>query len=194
MLRRVTKARGIDATKPVPGVVLSRADLIARVKDHGRLSRSAEVHDVLGFNSKFTDLQAGLGLAQLRKLAERIRKKKQLLQWYRESLAGAGSIAFPPIDHNETVPWFVDILCDDRPALEAHLKSAGIETRRFYLPIHGQPCYQAQGKYPNTEYIAEHGLWLPSSPALTRSDVERIASEIVATETQTMKRTVGQNS
>ena len=34
MLRRVTKARGIEATKPVPGVVLSRAELIARVKEH----------------------------------------------------------------------------------------------------------------------------------------------------------------
>ncbi len=153
-----------------------------RAKDHGRLSRSAEVHDAIGFNSKFTDLQAAMGLAQLRKLPERIAKKKQLFEWYRESLAEAGSIVFPPLDLNETVPWFVDILCHDRAPLEAHLKSAGIEARRFYLPIHSQPCYQVAGNYPNTEYIAEHGLWLPSSPALTRADVERIAGEILALE------------
>ena len=149
------------------------------MKDHGRLSRSAEIHDTLGFNSKFTDLQAALGLAQLRKLEERIAKKRQLYAWYRELLAGAEGITFPAIDLHENVPWFVDILCDDRRAIEQHLKTCGIETRRFYLPIHSQPCYQAEGNYPNTEYIAEHGLWLPSSPALAREDVERICDEIL---------------
>jgi perosamine synthetase len=180
------------------GIVVTHSkhlyESVVRLKDHGRLRRSSEVHDVLGFNPKFTDLQAGVGLAQLRKLPERIAKKQHLFHWYRESLAGAASIAFPPIDLHETVPWFVDILCADRPALEVHLRSAGIETRRFYRPLHSQPCYRAAGDYPNAEYIAQHGLWLPSSPTLTPGDVEQIASEILAIETAAREQTVGQNS
>ena len=59
-----------------------------RIKDHGRLNRSAEIHDTIGFNSKFTDLQAALALAQLRKLPERIEKKRALFGRYQERLRG----------------------------------------------------------------------------------------------------------
>lgn len=156
-----------------------------RIKDHGRLSRSAEVHDTLGFNSKFTDLQAALVLSQFRSLPERIVRKRDIFSFYRDRLSGLPGIFLPPMDLSQTVPWFADILCEDRDALETHLAASGIQTRRFYLPIHSQPCYARipqQGgdgaEYPGTAYAARHGLWLPSSISLTAADLARIASEI----------------
>jgi perosamine synthetase len=164
-------------------IVTRRKDLYEaclRIKDHGRLSRSAEVHDTLGFNSKFTDLQAALALAQLRKLPTRIAAKRELFGWYREFLAGISEINIPPMDLTDAVPWFVDVVCRDRSALESHLASAGIETRRFYLPIHSQPCYRHDGKYPATEEISARGLWLPSSVNLTRAEVQNICARITS--------------
>lgn len=155
-----------------------------RLKDHGRPARSSEVHETFGFNSKFTDLQAALGLAQLRKLPDRIKQKRELYRWYRDELASLVGIEFPPIDLSETVPWFVDILCADRAALESHLKSAGIGTRRFYLPLHSQPCFMRNGSYPNTELISRTGLWLPSSSTVTRLEVAHICSHIQALDRQ----------
>jgi len=166
------------------GIILTRRkdlyEAFARIKDHGRLSRTAEVHDTLGFNSKFTDLQAALGLAQFRKLPERIEKKGQIFRWYRELLAGAEGIAVPPMDLQETVPWFVDLLCNDRAALVSAMAGAGIETRNFYLPVHSQPCYRAEGNYPVTQEISARGLWLPSSVSLTQTDVENICAQVKA--------------
>jgi perosamine synthetase len=164
-------------------VVTHRKELyeaFARIKDHGRASRSAEVHEIFGFNSKFTDLQAAMGLAQFRKLAERMAQKRRLFEWYRELLDGVEAVEVPPMNLREEVPWFVDVLCADRAALENHLRAAGIETRRFYRPVHAQPCYARPGSFPNTERIAHCGLWLPSSITLSRSDVEFICSEIAA--------------
>jgi perosamine synthetase len=165
------------------GVILTRRDDLrdacARIKDHGRLSRSAEVHDTLGFNSKFTDLQAAGALAQFRKLPERIEKKRALFREYTAGLAGIADIAIPPMDLGEAVPWFVDILCIGRDALELHLAGHGIETRRFYLPVHSQPCYRAAGDYPATQEISARGLWLPSSINLSRSDVEHVCARVV---------------
>ena len=164
------------------GIIVTQSTKIyeacVRLKDHGRPSRSSEVHETFGFNSKFTDLQAALGLAQLRKLPNRIEQKRKLYQWYRDELASLPGIEFPPIDLSETVPWFVDILCADRAALELHLKSAGIGTRRFYLPQHSQPCFMSSGSYPNTESISRAGLWLPSSARLTGDDVGIICTSI----------------
>lgn len=160
------------------GVILTHrddlGDACARIKDHGRLSRSAEVHDTLGFNSKFTDLQAALGLAQFRKLPERIARKRGLFQRYRTNLAAVLGVEVPSMDLGEAVPWFVDLLCDDRDGLHECLKKQDIETRRFYLPLHSQPCYQVAGKFSVTNDISAHGLWLPSSIHLSDSDVDRI--------------------
>jgi perosamine synthetase len=159
-----------------------------RLKDHGRATRASETHETFGFNSKFTDLQAALGLAQLGKLPERMEKKRELFRGYRDELAGLAGIAFPPTDLAETVPWFVDILCADRERLASHLHAAGIETRRFYRPLHSQPCFQAAGSYPATEAIASRGLWLPSSVTLGREEIEAICREVKACAGQPVSR------
>jgi perosamine synthetase len=164
------------------GVILTRRDDVgrasARIKDHGRLSRSAEVHDTPGFNSKFTDLQAAVGLEQFRKLPQRMAQKRALFRAYRERLDGVAGLAVPPMDLGNAVPWFVDLLCADRDGLKEHLAAQGIETRPFYFPVHSQPCFGAAGSYPATEEISARGLWLPSSLHLAESDVDRICALI----------------
>lgn len=166
------------------GVLLTRrkdlSESFAQIKDHGRLHRASEIHQSAGFNSKFTDLQAALGLAQLRKLPERIEKKRDLLRWYRQFLANVAEVAIPPMYLGEKVPWFVDILCEDRAPLVSYLASAGIETRCFYLPIHTQPCYRTAGSYPGSDDISARGLWLPSSVNLTKPDVANVCTHIAA--------------
>jgi perosamine synthetase len=166
------------------GIIVTRhRDLheqFVRIKDHGRMARAAEMHEIHGFNSKFTDLQAALGLAQFRRLPERMGKKRQLFAWYREFLGGVPGVTVPAIDLGESVPWFVDLLCEDREGLESHLSAAGIETRRFYRAIHSQPCFRIDARYPVAEEIASRGLWLPSSVNLTRPVVEFICEEISA--------------
>jgi perosamine synthetase len=166
------------------GIILTRRkdlhESFVRIKDHGRLVRSAEIHDTIGFNSKFTDLQSALALAQLRKLPERIEKKRELFRWYQELLIGIFGATVPPMDLSEAVPWFVDLLCEDRAGLESHLTVERIGTRRFYLPIHSQPCYRTEGSFPNTEQISARGLWLPSSVNLSRAEVATVCSEIAA--------------
>jgi perosamine synthetase len=166
------------------GILLTRRkelyESFVRIKDHGRRARASEIHDVVGFNSKFTDLQAALALAQFRKLPERIEKKRDLFRWYREYLAAVAEVSIPTMYLSENVPWFVDILCEDRAGLISYLAAAGIETRCFYLPIHTQPCYRTTGNYPATEEISARGLWLPSSVNLAKADVENICAHIAA--------------
>jgi perosamine synthetase len=84
------------------------------------------------------------------------------------------------MDLQQTVPWFVDLLCNDRAALASAMTTAGIETRNFYLPVHSQPCYRAEGNYPVTQEISARGLWLPSSVSLTQAEVANICAQVKA--------------
>ena len=68
------------------------------LKDFGRTSGGNDVHDTIGFNFKFTELQAVVGLAQMKKLQPRVDRKKQIYSQYLEELDKLSEIIFFP--HN----------------------------------------------------------------------------------------------
>lgn len=153
---------------------------IRLIKDFGRAEAGVDSHECIGFNFKFTDLQAVIGLEQMRKLAWRIARKKEIYRLYKTLLSPVEQVRFLPTDLEETTPFFIDVLVPDRPALVASLRTAGIGTRPFYPAIHGEPAFAELGSYPNSEHAARHGLWLPSSSALSDDEIERVCSAVRA--------------
>jgi len=155
---------------------------VKRLKDFGRLQGGADWHEALGYNFKFTDVQAVIGIGQMSNIKERIKRKKELYRLYQEKLAGIGQVQFVKTDLAQTTPWFVDILVpgQDRLALIEHMKENGIGSRPFYPSINTQPIYKgfSKRKFPVSEKITTQGLWLPSSPFLKKKDVEYVCSKI----------------
>ena len=145
---------------------------VRRLKDHGRLDK-ADFHQQFGFNAKFTDLQAALGLSQLDKLPKRIRQKQTIFKHYRDELESL----CPPFQDGELL-WNQDILVNNRDRLAARLLKLGIQTRPFYAPLHTQPAYKTNWRFPVTERISATGLWLPSSPDLSSEEVSFICDSI----------------
>lgn len=154
---------------------------LRRLKDFGRDQGGTDIHDELGWNFKFTDLQAVVGIEQMKKLAWRVARKKALYRRYQEMLSGIEHVSFLPTDLAYTTPWFIDIYVDDPDALQMHLKEHGIGTRCIYPAIHTQKIYQdvSHGTlFPVSEEFAEQGLWLPSSSKLIDEEVEYVANTI----------------
>jgi perosamine synthetase len=154
------------------------AGRIRRFKDFGRVHGGIDRHESIGYNFKFTDLQAVIGIEQMKKLEWRVRRKKEIFALYRSELAGIEHLSFVDTDLSEVTPWFVDVLADRRDALMSHLQEHGIQTRPFYPPIHSQPAYGLRQRYPVTEQATEQGVWLPSSSFLSDDDIHRV-SDIV---------------
>jgi len=159
---------------------------IQRLKDHGRFDRAKlkpvrDYHPVIGFNFKFTDLQAAVGLAQFSKLEWRVQRMKEIYKLYLNELKEIGSIKFIKTDLKETTPWYIDVLLNEsgeNKELKKYLNEKGIGCRLFYKPLHLQPCYSIKKDFPNATYISERGLWLPSSTFLTNKDIGRVCHEI----------------
>lgn len=156
------------------------AHRLRRLKDFGRAGGGTDVHDTIGYNFKFTDVQAVIGLEQLKKLPWRVERKKEIWRAYEDGLDGVRGITLFPHDLAHTTPWFIDCLCDDRDGLMAHLAARGIGTRVMYPPINRQRAYQRDGTYPVSEDVGRRGLWLPSSCRLTNDDVRRVCEAIRA--------------
>ena len=164
------------------GAIITDDDEVAlnlrRLKDFGRDGGGSDIHASIGFNFKFTELQAVIGIEQMKKLADRVVRKKAIFSHYQAGLAGLEQVQLFRHDLATTTPWFIDTLVERRDDLMAYLKVKGIGTRVMYPPIHQQKAYGLNGSYPVAENIGVNGLWLPSMVQLTDGQVAYICQEI----------------
>lgn len=153
---------------------------IEMIKDYGRPKSGIDYYEILGYNFKFTDLQAVIGLEQMKKLSWRVNRKKEIYKLYVNELEGINKLEFIETDLHTPV-WSVDILVDkkDRSNLIKFLDKSGIGVRPFYPAIHTQPPYiHTRGNFPNSTNISNRGLWLPSSTFLTDEEIKQICHQI----------------
>lgn len=160
-------------------------DKIRKIKDFGRRKSGVDEHVALGYNFKFTDLQAVIGLEQMKKLSYRVERKKEIFELYQKELLSVREVKFVKTNLTNTTPWFIDALVERRGDLTSYLSQREIGSRPFYPPLHTQapynnrPEYQ-KSKFPVSENVSSQGLWLPSSSFLSDSDIYGICKEIKA--------------
>ena len=151
---------------------------ISRLKDFGRSGGGNDTHEMIGFNFKFTDIQAVIGIIQMGKLDWRIKRMKEIYALYKENLSSIKEIHFFDQDLQNTTPWFVDVKAERREALMAWLKQNKIGSRVMYPPINKQKSYNIKGEHKISNEIGKNGLWLPSSSKLTNVQIDYICKKI----------------
>lgn len=111
------------------------------LRNQGRLDRGSFVHPSIGYNYRITDLQSGIGLAQLRKLPNITSRKTELIALYRQHLEGVEEVrilgAASGANH---VPFRCVLMADRVRQLCEHLEENGVQTRSFFHPLHRQPA------------------------------------------------------
>jgi perosamine synthetase len=151
---------------------------VRKLKDFGRVSGGTDVHDSIGFNFKFTDIQACIGIEQMKKLPGRIIRKKEIWDLYSNELSKLAHLQVISNDLRHTTPWFIEVLTDQRNALKEYLAKFGIGSRVMYPPINKQQAYNDHREFPVSNDIGRRGLWLPSSNQLKNDEIYLICSKI----------------
>src|SRR3989344_5677436 len=162
------------------GAIMTDDDDIAlrlrELKDQGRPTRGtggADIHNSIGYNFKFTDLQAAVGLGQLEYLGERIERQKRNYKLYAEKLKDLDGISLFHFDfEGGEVPQWTDASAEKRNELDKHLRDNSIDCRRFWFSIHTQKPYKLPDtNFPNSTNMSKKAIWLPSAFTLTDSDI-----------------------
>lgn len=154
------------------------ATKIRKLKDFGRSGGGNDIHNSIGWNFKFTELQAVIGIEQMKKLSWRVERKKEMLKLYQELLKETKQIQFFDQNLEYTTPWFIDVLVDNRDGLQAFLKDNNIGTRVMYPPINKQEAYNLPGENKISNLVGEKGLWLPSAGQLTNNEIITVCEKI----------------
>lgn len=166
------------------GCVVTNDDGLAHsirlFKDFGRACGGRDNYEVFGINLKFTDLQAVVGIEQIRKIYWRIERKRQMFALYRDLLSSVPKVRFVKTDLRETTPWFIDALVEDREGLIAFLRDKQIKTRPMYPALRHTPVYHyMDDDVWVSDRVSKQGLWLPSSFSLTNQQIVEVCSAIM---------------
>jgi len=145
-----------------------------------------ETYPELGYNYRMTDIQAAMGIEQMKKLPFILDTRKKIACIYDNELSKIPHIRIPQVPsyarHNYQSYWIelLDSAPVDRNALMEKLLEKGIATRRGIMAIHRELCYRAYTgvHLPNTDKLTDNTLLLPLYPALSAEEQTFIINSI----------------
>lgn len=156
------------------------AEKMKILRNHGMNPEKRYWYDVVGFNYRMTNLQAAVGVAQLKKLDRFITRKREIAKTYNSLLKSVKGINLPPeMPWAKNVYWMYSVLVTeefgiDRDSWIKELEGKGIETRPFFSPVHLMPHYNQGRTFPIAEELSQKGINLPSSVKLTELEIKSI--------------------
>jgi len=135
----------------------------------------------LGYNYRLPDILASLGISQLKRADEGLRRRREIAALYDKGLKGSGVIT-PYYNEGHAFHLYV-ILAERRKELYDHLRTKNIFTQVHYIPVHLMPYYRRfgfkKGDYPNAENYYEKCLSLPMYPTLTNDEQNYVIENIL---------------
>jgi dTDP-4-amino-4,6-dideoxygalactose transaminase len=146
-----------------------------------------EEYEELGYNYRLTDIQAAIGIEQLKKLDEIVHRRRELAARYDRELAGLTWLRPPYVPEwaEPNYQSYAVTLTDDAPIsrneLMQRLLDAGIATRRGIMLAHREPAYAELGRrfhLPHSEWASDHSVLLPLYPQMTFADQDRVVAAL----------------
>lgn len=123
-----------------------------------------------GYNFRFTDIQAAIGVAQLERLPARLDAIHSIHAEYKSN--GVPVLETP-------TPLYNELLHVEPERLRKYLAANNIEARPIYPSLHTAPYLHATGEFPNSEKFSR-GLFLPSGPCQKLEDIKRVCEVLNA--------------
>jgi len=146
-------------------------------------------HNDIGWNYRFTNVQAAIGYSQLQRIDEIVKKKQTIGTIYYDNLKENKNIFIPPPQNNKgkkNIYWVVAILIKEKKftakKIADILKKLNIETRPFFYPMHRQDIFKKlnynfeKQSHPNSDFISKYGLYLPSSLKIKKKEILNICN------------------
>lgn len=163
--------------------------LCRSLRNQGRdVNGSWLAHNLLGYNYRLSDINCALGIAQLERIDEILKKRASVANRYNEQLKDF--IKIPVKSSRSKISWFVYIVCLPkntskivRDEILSELTKKGIGCNNYFPPIHLQPFYQVElgykkGDFPITESISGRTIALPFHNHLKNNEINYIVNSL----------------
>ena len=138
----------------------------------------------LGYNYRLTDFQAALGISQLKRADEGLRRRQEIAARYNEAFRYIKEIHTPYVAADVFHAYHLYVIqVPDRLGLYNYLHENGIYAQVHYVPVHLMPYYRQLGNklgnLPVVEEYYQHCLSLPMFPTLTEEEQNYVISKVI---------------
>lgn len=156
----------------------------------GHGSGSWLYHERLGYNYRLTEIQAAIGVAQMRRLPDLIARRQVVANAYMKRLMTNGDIVLPTICEGSAMSWFVfvvrlsaGITAAERDRIIKGMRNHDVGSSDYFPCIHLQPFYQQQfgyrpGDFPIAESVSQRTLALPFFGDLTQREIDLVVQTL----------------
>jgi len=146
--------------------------------------------EVLGFNYRITDIQAALGLSQLKKIDRIKARRREIVNYYNERFSGIEELILPYEDENVDTNFHLYILqVKDNPRFDrydlfTYLRRNNYRPMVHYIPVHLLGYYRnrygyERGAFPVSENFYDRAVSIPLYPSLTDLEVDKVVEDII---------------
>jgi len=160
------------------------SELCKRFRHHGQSEKTRYEYYDLGYNYRMMDIQAAIGLEQLKKIDDFTNKRIGNAKRLSEGLSKIDQIKVPFVKQGvKHVFHQYTIRAEKRDNLMNYLKENGVGCGIYYpKPLHMHPCFvkfgYKEGDFPVAEKASKEVLSLPVHPSLTEEDINRIIKTV----------------
>jgi perosamine synthetase len=168
------------------------ADLCRSMRNQGRAIGNAAWlgHERLGYNFRLAEMNAALGVAQMRRLDEIIQKRQRVAEMYMSRLMDNHDVILPNVHDLTRLSWFVFVVRlastytrEERDRIIAGLMRHDIGAKDYFPCIHLQPFYRDKfgfkpGDFPIAESVSTRTIALPFYNSMTESDVDHVVKTL----------------
>jgi perosamine synthetase len=194
-VKHVTTGEGGMVTTNNP----SFAESLRRFRNHGISSdardrqKAGQWHYemvLLGFNYRLTDIACALGIEQLKRLDENLRRRREIAQQYSAAFANLRGVIVPAVRTDADPAWHLypirldlERLTVDRAQVFRALRAENIGVNVHYIPVHLHPYYRDRfgfrgGEYPVAEDAYDRLISLPMFHAMTGQDAQDVIDAV----------------
>lgn len=150
------------------------------IENHGGWYHEMQL---LGYNYRITDFQSALGISQLSRADEGLKRRREIAEIYTKSFAGSVVRTLQVNENSKHAYHLYVILTNNRKELYDALRENNIFAQVHYIPCHLHPYYKnlgfKKGDFPNAEKYYEQCLSLPMFPTLTHEEQHYVIEKVL---------------
>lgn len=168
------------------GMIITNDEALAKRAKHLTTQAKSDpfeyMHDAIGYNYRLVNVAAAMGVAQMEQLPGFIKRKYEIIDFYKNELQGVGDIKFQQVNADVKPNWWMPTImtAKQKEVLKA-LNDSKMQSRPFWVPMNQLPMFTNDIYYNHTDrsnFVYQHCLSIPCSTYITNEDLKAVSDKI----------------
>ena len=168
------------------GMIVTNDEALAKKAKHLTTQAKSDpfeyIHDEIGYNYRLVNMAAAMGVAQMEQLPGFIKRKYEIIDFYKKELRGVGDISFQQVSEDVKPNWWMPtIMTTKQKAVLKVLNDNKMQSRPFWVPMNQLRMFKDNLYYNKTDrsdFVYQHCLSIPCSTYITNEQLKAVSDKI----------------